>query len=121
MSSWKPNNRAATTTWLTLRTLAQIPKDKVFKKTGTIKMNELLFWMQSSSVQMRKVQAGSLAIMIDNIFRDIRGAVYEEGFDNNKAIKKIKETLLDSEKTVSGLAKINDDIYHFWKEGQDAL
>ena len=40
MSSWKPNNRAATTTWLTLRTLAQIPKDKVFKKTGTIKMNE---------------------------------------------------------------------------------
>ena len=121
MSSWKPNNRAATTTWLTLRTLAQIPKDKVFKKTGTIKMNELLFWMQSSSVQMRIVQAGSLAIMIDNIFRDIRGAVYEEGFDNNKAIKKIKETLLNSEKTVSDLAETNDDIFHFWKEGKDAL
>ena len=82
-------------------------------------MSELLFWAQSSSGEIRKVQAGALVIMIDNIFRDIRGAVYEEGIDNNKAIENIKETLLDSEKTISELAEINDAVYHFWKEGQD--
>jgi hypothetical protein len=120
MPIWTPNNRAATTTWLTLRTLAQIPKDEVFKNAGSRKMNQLLFWAKSSSGQIRKVQAESLAIMMDNVFRDIRGAVYEEGVDNSKAIDSIIETLLDSDKTISDLAGINDSIYLFWGEEHNA-
>lgn len=119
MDNWKPNDRAATTTWLTLRTLAQIPKDLIFKEAGSLTMNQLAFWAKSSSLKMRRVQAESLSIMIDNVFRDVRGAKYEEGVTNQMAVDSIRDALLDKDKTVADLAEVNDQSYLFWGEGQN--
>ena len=119
MSSWSVNNRSATTTWLTLKLLAQIPKNEVFKDSGKRKMDELLFWNKSSSEKIRKIQAESLSIMIDNIFRDIRGAVYEDGIDGAEAVEEIRTSLLDKNITIEELAEIIDQNYLFWGEEKD--
>ncbi len=119
MANWNPNNRASTTTWLTLRTLGQIPRDEVFKAAGSRKMNQLTYWAQSASGDIRKVQAAALAIQIDNVFRDIRGAQYEQGITNQTAVDNINETLLDKNKTIADLAEINDRNYLFWGESQN--
>ncbi|MDP2365241.1 MAG: hypothetical protein Q8M94_15925, partial [Ignavibacteria bacterium] len=58
----------------------------------------------------------SLAIMMDNVFRDIRGAKYEKGITIENAINDIRETLLNSNNTLADLAEINDKNYLFWGE-----
>jgi hypothetical protein len=119
MSNWTVNNRSATSTWLTLKLLAQIPKDEVFKKAGSRRMDELLFWNKSSSEKIRKIQVEALSIMMDNVFRDMRGAKYEKGISSEKVINDIRETMLNSDNTVADLAEINDKNYLFWGEGHD--
>jgi len=114
--SWTHNNRAATTTWLTLRFLAQIPKDLVFAKAGTRTMQELLFWTNASSAQARRVAASGLIIEMDSIFRDIRGAQYENGKSLETAVNAIRDVLLNADKTVADLAVVNDEQYRFWQE-----
>jgi len=116
MSVWNANNRACTTTWLTLRVMGQIPQDLVFRDTGQVKMNELMYWGELSSLDIKQTQARSLAVTMDNIFRMIRGAKYEEGKTNQQAITDITNTFLDAEKTIADLAEINDANYYFWKE-----
>jgi hypothetical protein len=119
MSNWTVNNRSATTTWLTLKLLAQIPKDEVFIKSGSRRMDELLFWSKSSSEKIRKIQVDSIAIMMDNIFRDTRGAKYEKDITCEIAINDIKETMLNPKNTAADLAEINDKNYLFWGEEHD--
>ena len=116
MSSWTVNNRSATTTWLTLKLLAQIPKNETFKKAGSRRMDELLFWNKSSSKKIREIQADSLAIMIDNIFCNQRGAKYEKGITGAQAIDDIKLTMLNKDNTIADLAEVNDKNYLFWGE-----
>ncbi len=116
MANWSPNNRAATTTWLTLRTLSQIPNDMIFKTAGSVKMNELLFWGKTSTADMRKTQAGTISFEMDNIFRDVRGARFEESVDPGYVVNTIRDTLLDETKTIEDLAGIADKNYQFWGE-----
>jgi hypothetical protein len=96
--------------------MGQIPQDLVFRDAGQVKMNELIYWGEMSSLDIRQIQARSLAITMDNIFRMIRGAKYEEGKTNQQTINDIANTLLNAEKTIEDLAEINDINYYFWKE-----
>jgi hypothetical protein len=100
--------------------MGQIPQGLVFKDSGQVKISEFTFWGEMSSAEMRQTQARSLAIMMDNIFRMIRGAQYEEGISNHQAVESITNTLVDGEKTVADLAEINDTNYFFWKENENA-
>ncbi|MDP2362689.1 MAG: hypothetical protein Q8M94_02850 [Ignavibacteria bacterium] len=114
--NWNPNNRSQKTTWLTLKLLAQIDRNLYFKECGTLKNTQLTFWNKSASKKIREIQAEALVVIMDNVFRDIRGAEFRKGMNKEKGIKIIKESLLDSEKTVSDLAEINKSIYKFWGE-----
>jgi len=116
MADWKANNRACTTTWTTLRVLGQIRKNLTFAKAGAKTMEDLAFWQQTASAELRAVQARSLAIAMDNIFVMLRGARYEEGSDGPTAVRDIVNTMLDAEQTVADLAAVNDANYRFWKE-----
>lgn len=120
MADWNANNRACTTTWTTLRVMGQIPQDMVFNNAGDVKISELTYWGEMTSADMRQTQARTLAIMMDNIFRMIRGAKYEEGKTNQQAVEAIINTLLNGEKIVADLAEINDANYYFWKENENA-
>jgi hypothetical protein len=114
MSEWNGNNRACETTWTTLRVLDQ--NLRPFKDSGTIKMAELKFWTQGASSEMHKIQADTLGNQIDNVFRDIRGAVYEPGVTRETAISGLVGILTDQDKTIADLASKADDLYRFWQE-----
>ena len=114
MADWNPNNRACTTTWTTLRVLAQT--DKPFKKSGTITMDKLTYWNAAATPAMRKLQATTIATQMDNFFREVRGAKYEKGVAQQSAVEDSVETLTDAEKTISDLAGVCDDNYLFWGE-----
>ncbi len=117
MAIWSRNNRACTTTWITLRVLDQ--NDRVFKDSGVVKMSELTFWNQAASTEMRKLQASTLANQMDNMFRHIRGAQYEEGVTREKAVADMVNTLTTENRNIADLAAVNDANYLFWGEEQN--
>jgi len=117
MGNWNRNNRACGTTWTTLRVLDQ--SFKVFKDSGDVKMSDLTYWNQAADADIRTIQAGALANQMDNVFRQIRRAEYEEGVTREKAVGDIVKTLTNENKTISDLAEINDDNYKFWGEEND--
>ena len=119
MAEWKKNNRACTTTWTTLRVLGQ--NDLVFKDSGNVEMNKLTFWNQTTSSDLREIQARALAIQIDNIFRMIRKAEYEDGIDTENAIDSICDALTTEAMTISELAEVNDSLYLFWGEDEISI
>lgn len=116
MASWSRNNRAATTTWTTMKVLGQIPQNTVFKDAGAFRVDELTFWGQFPTEDMRTVQIGSLCTQIDNFFRDVRGASYEEGVTPEQALTNLRDALSNPDNTLADLAGINDASYLFWEE-----
>lgn len=117
MSIWNRNNRACTVTWITLRVLDQ--NNKVFRESGVVRMPELTFWNQAASSEMRKLQATVISNQMDNFFRQIHRAVYEEGVAREKAVSGMVNILTDEEKTISDLAEAADANYQFWGEEKD--
>ena len=114
MTDWNKNNRACAATWMTLRVLDQ--NDKVFKESGDVRMEELTFWNQLGSEEMRSIQARTLAIQIDNIFRSTWKAGYEKGVDNQKAVTDTWMALTSATATIAELAQVIDNNYLFWGE-----
>ncbi len=112
--SWNNTNRAAKTTWTTLMLLDQL--QEVFDEAGALKMEELFFWKATQSESVRLHEAEGLAIQIDDVFRRIRGAEFEAGVTRLQAIEDMVKVLNAADKTVSDLAKIADEAYHFWRE-----
>lgn len=116
MCTWNKNNRACTTTWTTLRVLDQ--NMKIFNDSGTVKMSNLTFWNPTASADMRKFQATALANQMDNVFRLIRRAKYENDVTKEKAVTDITNTLINEDKTICNLAEVIDVDYLFWGEEQ---
>jgi hypothetical protein len=115
MAVWSSNHRACTTTWSTLLVLTQI--QEAFPKAGAIPMTDLAFWAGSDDA--RRTRAETLAQQVDNIFRQLRGAKYEEGVAGEDAIQKMVAQLLTQGGTVADLAEVSDALYLFWKEAED--
>lgn len=119
MAEWSKNNRACKTTWFTLFVLNQ--SDKSFKESGDIKINELTFWNQSSSAEMRQSQARALCIQLHNNFTLIRRAKLEGGVDKEKAIGDMFNILMDDTKSLKELAAVVDNNYLFLGEKTDEI
>ena len=117
MSGWSRNHRAHKTTWTTLRLLEQ--SSKAFPNSGGIKISQLGFWNNGDSADMRATKAMSLAAQLGNVFREIRGAQFEEGFNKAKANKSRADVLKNGDKTLFDLAEVADDCYLFWGENDD--
>jgi hypothetical protein len=117
MADWNKNNRACTTTWSTLRVLAQ--HEEVFSRSGSLAMKQLTFWNPTVTAQMKDLQVQTLARQMDNVFRKIRKAKYESGVDTDRAIGDMTTVMINGDKTVSELASIIDDDYAFWGEEVD--
>jgi lysylphosphatidylglycerol synthetase-like protein (DUF2156 family) len=117
MAEWNQNNRACKTTWTALFVLNQLQEP--FPSAGALKMNELTFFTQTGDAQMRKVMARNLAIAMDNIFRLIRHAKFEQGVKPETALQNMVDILVDEKKTVADLAAVNDKNYLFLGESHD--
>jgi len=116
MGDWNPNNRAQTTTWITLLHLDQL--SKTFNDSKDVKMDELTFWGHADSDAMRKIILEGLSVQIDNYFTKLRGAVYEDGSDMEKALSGMQDILKEAFKTVENFAQVCDDNYKFWQENE---
>jgi hypothetical protein len=114
MADWTRTNKACSTLWLTLFNMQQLSTN--FETSGDIKMNDLTFFNELDSSELRQQQAAVVADQLDNIFRTGRGATYEAGFDRTKAMTGMISILTDAGKTVSDLAANVDGSYLFWQE-----
>ncbi|MGA1794561.1 MAG: hypothetical protein ACMUIL_01775 [bacterium] len=119
MADWSKNNRACKTTWFTLHVLNQ--NDKPFKDSGNVRMNELTFWNQSVSAEMRQIQARALSIQMHNNFTMIRRAKLEDGVEPEKAIGSMVDVLMNGSKTISDFAGVIDENYLFLGEKSDDI
>lgn len=111
MSTWSKSNIACKNTWIFLRALGQLTK--VFKDSGNLKMTDLTFWNQTVSQELREIAAKTLVNQLDNMFRLIDKAVFEEGVTITDALNDMYETMINPEKTVADLAGIVDACYNF--------
>lgn len=119
MATWSKKIRACKTVWSTLRVLNQLRA--VFDEAGVLKMSDLTLWKKTQSGQLSADEQEGLAIQMDNTFRLIRRATYEDGYDKPKAIDAIKLILGEKEKTVADLAEISNDAYSFLDEANDIV
>jgi hypothetical protein len=112
MPVWSRNHRACETTWTTLFALGQLRAP--FQASGAITMDRLLFW--AGSAQARKTRAEALSHQLDNVFRLLRGARFEDGVDRLTATTNLRDTLVVKENTVAALAEAADELYRFFGE-----
>jgi hypothetical protein len=109
--AWSNNNKAHTRTWFTLRMLAQ--NQEAFDQTGQLRMHDLTFWSEAASDDMRKQQTDTIAHQLDNAFRMIWRAKYEEKSSVEAAISGILNILRDGDATVAALGNRVDEHYAF--------
>ena len=114
MADWTINNRACTSTWMALRLLAQ--HKRVFSKTGSMTMNQLAFRNTAVSDELHTIQAKTLALQLNNVFRKIDGATLEPGVTEGQAVADMQAILSDDTKTVAELAEVGDRSYRFFGE-----
>ena len=116
MATWSTNNRACTTLWSTLFSMQQLTTN--FADSGTVTMEELLFYNELSSSAERANSISMIADQLDNVFINGRGAKYETGVDHSSAISGMVTILSDATKQVQDLAATLDGLYLFWGEQQ---
>lgn len=114
MADWKENNRACKTLWTSLKTMNQLFTN--FEESGNIKMQDLTFYNPLNSSDLLTKEATMIADQLDNIFRNGRGAIFEDNTDRTKAIGAMVAILVDGDKQVSDLASTVDDAYKFISE-----
>jgi hypothetical protein len=114
MAEWSKNNRAHALTWFNLRVLDQLATG--FQNTASLKVSDLTFWGALSTKELRNVQANTIAINLDNMFRMINNATFEAGADRPTAIQLMHEALSNGETTIPELAAIADANYRFLDE-----
>lgn len=109
--SWDPNNLACINTWAFLRGLGQF--NNVFSTAGSLQMNELAFWSDLATPELRSANARMVASQLDRIFAKALLAKYEVGSERIVAIDAMTEVLIVKAKTVVALAETVDDNYNF--------
>ena len=117
MPEWNNNNLACLKTWIHLKVLSQL--DVVFKDAANLKMNQLTFWNQSASSELRTIAAKTICSQLDNMFRLFDKATYETGSNNSSAIEAMLQIMINEKNTILELATEIDNNYKFRGESDD--
>ena len=111
MSEWSKNNRAHVLTWLSLYVLDQLQVS--FKEAAALKVSDLTFWNTLASDDLRRTQAQTIGIQLDNMFRVIYLGDYEEDVEREAAIRHLQEALAKADTALPALGRLVDDHYDF--------
>ncbi len=114
--TWSADVRACKTLWTTLIALDQLSETTVFKKAGAKLMKDLTFFAATGSAAVLNARARGLAFDLDRVFQTLRGARFESGATQVKAVDALTGVLKDGEKSVEALADVADANYHFFEE-----
>lgn len=117
MATWSKNNMACADTWIFLKALMQL--NEVFSKSGTIKVEELTFWNESASPELRNIAAKTICQQLDNMFRLIDKATFEKDVTIEDAINSMADVLLKKGNTLTDVAEVVDSKYFFQGEKID--
>jgi len=117
MPEWNNNNLACLKTWIHLKVLNQL--DVVFKDAANLKMNQLTFWNQSASSELRSIAAKTICSQLDNMFRLFDKATYESGINNSSATEAMLRVMTNEKNTVAELASEINNNYKFRGESDD--
>ena len=118
MAGWSKNNRAHACLWFALRVLDELDTD--FRSAGELLVRDLTGWNALDSEAARRRRAQTLAIHLDNMFRMIYRAVYEDGIDRVTAVDALFAGLTSGETPLPVLGAIADASYRFLGEVDDA-
>lgn len=110
MSTWNKNNLACVNVWSTLYIMEQ--HDEIFKKSGGIKMKELLFYNPTLTPGELKFEAEGIADFLDRAFINTAGAVYDN-CKREQAVEHMVNILIKPNKTMADLAEQVDIDYEF--------
>lgn len=116
MAEWINNKLACLKTWIHLKVLKQ--HNEVFNTAGLLKMNQLLYWNNSASSDLRKLEAKALCAQLDNMFRMLDNAEYEAGSNISKAVEDMVKVMTDETKTLADLSAAVDANYRFRGEAE---
>jgi predicted RNase H-related nuclease YkuK (DUF458 family) len=111
---WSKNNRACTTLWTSLYSMRQLSIS--FTESAELKIKDFTFYNALISSELRLQQATIIVEQLDNIFRNGRGANYENEFNRGKSISAMLSVLSDETKSIVDLAAVVDNCYSFWGE-----
>ena len=114
MTDWTKNNLAHSSTYLSLRILAETKRK--FASAGTQKVEQLDFWNDTDSSNMRSAKAKTLAVRLNNLFIDAFKSSFETGYSKTKSIASMQSVLKSKGKTVKDLAATADECYAFYGE-----
>jgi hypothetical protein len=89
-----------------------------FAPSGAVLMRQLTYFNAAASDGMRRFQAGTIAKQLDNFFRQIDGARFEDGVTPIVALSDLTEALLAAEQAMADLAGVVDKDYRFWEEDE---
>jgi hypothetical protein len=114
---WTWNNEAHARTWSIMKDQMR-PADRnlEFADAGRLRLRQMQYW--NKEFEDSSIWAQKLAAMAENIDSGCRAnkAVFEVGYDVNKALGELKETLNKGDQTLSELAMVCDRIYRFRRE-----
>lgn len=111
MADWINDKPACLKIWIHLKVLKQ--HNEVFNTAGLLKMNQLLFWNQSASGDLRKIAAKAISTQLDSMFRMLDKAEYETGSNISKAVDDMVKIMTDESATLADLAAAVDSNYRF--------
>jgi len=94
----------------------QFPIWTPFEDVGAKKLKSWIYWTGSSSANVRKKRAVSLAHWLGGFFMNIVRAKLEAGASEADAIKAMTKVLQNGDNTVGHLTKVIDDNYKFTRE-----
>ena len=114
MSDWSNNNRAHVLTWYSLFILNQLTTG--FKESEALKMKDLAFYATAASDELIELQANALGVQLDNMFRMLFNAKFEDGVDAEHAIPALQSGLRNGMRSLPELGTIADDNYRFLGE-----
>jgi hypothetical protein len=112
MFSWSNDNEACSNLWTTLFSMHQLTSN--FANSGTLKMQDLTFYNQLESAELRSQEANDIANHLDSVFVGGNGAKYQPGITQNAAVSKMAAVLGDGIQTVTDLASAANDCYIFF-------
>lgn len=118
MDGWSKNNRAHACLWLGLRMLDELDTD--FRSAGELLVRDLTGSNALGSDAAKRQHAQTLAIQLDNMFRMIFRAAYEDGIDRVSAVDALFAGLASADTPLPVLGAIADASYHFLGEVDDA-
>ncbi|MCP3914527.1 MAG: hypothetical protein GY711_03095 [bacterium] len=113
MAAWSNKKPNCVVTWGTLAVLGESTRS--FPTSGDVKVRRFTYWVPDED--MRSTRARTLAVQMDNTFRNLFDTRFEDGVRKTKAIVAITGLLLEGDKTMNDLAELNDDLYRFLGEG----